>query len=45
MMDALSLSQDLAWPLALLVAWLAGEFFNQALRLPRISVYAVVGFV
>jgi Kef-type K+ transport system membrane component KefB len=45
MMDALSLSQDLAWPVALLVAWLAGEFFNQTLRLPRISVYAVVGFV
>lgn len=35
---------DLAWPLVLLLAWLAGEWAYRALRLPRICVYALVGF-
>ena len=36
---------DLAWPLALALAWMAGEFGQRWLRMPRISSYAIVGFV
>lgn len=36
---------DIAWPLALVLAWLAGEYGQRWLRLPRISSYAIVGFV
>jgi len=35
---------DLAWPLAIAFAWVLGEVAWRALRLPRISVYGVVGF-
>lgn len=35
---------DIAWPLALAVAWLAGEYGHRWLRLPRISSYGIVGF-
>jgi len=34
----------LAWPLAVAFAWLLGELVHQALGLPRISVYGLVGF-
>ena len=37
--------QDLAWPIAVLVAWVAGEYGHRWMRLPRISAYAVSGFV
>jgi Kef-type K+ transport system membrane component KefB len=36
---------DLAWPMVLAVAWVAGEFGHRWLRLPRISIYGIVGFV
>lgn len=36
--------RDLAWPLAIAVAWTAGEFGRGWLRLPRISAYGLVGF-
>lgn len=36
---------ELAWPAALLIAWLAGELGHRWLRLPRISSYGLVGFV
>jgi Kef-type K+ transport system membrane component KefB len=36
--------RDIAWPLALAVAWMAGEFGHRWLRLPRISSYGIVGF-
>jgi Kef-type K+ transport system membrane component KefB len=45
MIDFATLSSDLAWPVTILIAWLAGEYAYQRARLPRISVYAVVGFV
>ncbi|HVV68449.1 MAG TPA: cation:proton antiporter [Gammaproteobacteria bacterium] len=36
---------NLAWPLTLLLAWLAGEIGYRWMKLPRISIYAVVGFI
>lgn len=45
MIDLTLLQTDMAWPLTILVAWLAGEFGHQWVKLPRISTYAVVGFV
>ena len=36
---------ELGWPLAIAIAWLSGEFIHRWARLPRISVYGVVGFV
>lgn len=38
------LLRDIAWPLALAVAWVAGELGQRWLRLPRISSYGIVGF-
>ena len=35
---------DIAWPLALVIAWIAGELAQRWLRLPRISAYGIVGF-
>lgn len=35
---------DIAWPLVLLLAWLAGEWGYRAMHLPRISAYALIGF-
>ena len=36
---------QLAWPFALAVAWVAGEFGHRWTGLPRISIYGLVGFV
>lgn len=36
---------DLAWPLAVALAWVVGEFGHRWTRLPRISLYGIVGFV
>jgi Kef-type K+ transport system membrane component KefB len=36
---------DLIWPFALLIAWLFGELINRWTGLPRISAYAVIGFL
>lgn len=35
----------MAWPLALLLAWLAGEAISRWLLLPRVCGYALAGFV
>lgn len=35
---------DIAWPVALLLAWLIGEIGYSRARIPRISSYALVGF-
>lgn len=40
----LPFSPELAWPLALAIAWVAGEFGHRWTRLPRISLYGLVGF-
>jgi len=43
--DPLKLAADLAWPLAILIAWVAGELGRRWLRIPRISSYAIAGFL
>ena len=45
MTDLLVISDELAWPCAMLLAWLAGEFVHSWTNLPRISVYGLVGFL
>lgn len=45
MPDLLSILTSLAWPFAVAVAWLAGEFGQRWTGLPRVSFYALVGFV
>jgi len=45
MPDLQTLIADIAWPVTILLAWLTGELVYQRLRLPRISGYALVGFV
>jgi Kef-type K+ transport system membrane component KefB len=45
MPDLLSILTSLAWPFAIAVAWLAGEFGQRWTGLPRISFYGLVGFV
>ncbi|MFC0254312.1 cation:proton antiporter [Massilia consociata] len=44
MPDLLPILTSLAWPLALAIAWLAGEFGQRWTGLPRISFYGLVGF-
>ncbi|HEY0588067.1 MAG TPA: cation:proton antiporter [Pseudoduganella sp.] len=45
MTDLLVISDELAWPCTMLLAWLAGEFVHRGTNLPRISVYGLVGFL
>ncbi|HLP98810.1 MAG TPA: cation:proton antiporter [Sideroxyarcus sp.] len=45
MPDLLPIASNLAWPLALAAAWIAGELAHRWTGLPRISVYGIVGFV
>lgn len=45
MPDLLSILASLAWPFAVAVAWLAGEFGQRRTGLPRVSFYALVGFL
>ena len=45
MPDLLSILTSLAWPFAVAVAWLAGEFGQRWTGLPRVSFYALVGFI
>ena len=35
---------SLAWPLAIAIAWLAGEFGQRWTGLPRISFYGLISF-
>lgn len=44
MPDLQSVLTSLAWPLAMALAWLAGEFGQRWTGLPRISFYGLVGF-
>ena len=45
MPDLLSILTSLAWPFAIAVAWLAGEFGQRWTGLPRVSFYGLVGFI
>ncbi len=44
MPDLLTILTNLSWPVALCIAWLAGEFGKRWTGLPRISFYGIVGF-
>ncbi len=44
MPDLLTILTNLAWPVAICIAWLAGEFGKRWTGLPRISFYGLVGF-
>ncbi|MDB5934028.1 MAG: sodium:proton antiporter [Massilia sp.] len=45
MTDLLSILTSLAWPFAVAVAWLAGEFGQRWTGLPRVTFYGLVGFI
>lgn len=45
MPDLLTFLTGLSWPLAICLAWLAGEFGQRLTTLPRISFYGLVGFI
>ena len=45
MIELTTFLTEIAWPVTLLVAWLAGEIGHRWAKLPRISAYAVVGFI
>lgn len=45
MHEYLSLTTALAWPLALTLAWMAGELMFRWANLPRIAVYGLCGFL
>ncbi|WP_298626306.1 cation:proton antiporter [uncultured Legionella sp.] len=36
---------ELAWPITLLIAWFIGELAYRWARIPRISIYAITGFI
>jgi Kef-type K+ transport system membrane component KefB len=44
MQDFLAILTSLAWPCAITLAWLVGEFGQRWTGLPRISFYGLVGF-
>lgn len=45
MPEITSAASQLAWPVALAIAWLAGEFGHRWTGLPRISIYGIAGFL
>ncbi|WP_308600517.1 cation:proton antiporter [Massilia sp. Dwa41.01b] len=45
MPDYADLGLQLAWPLAMTLAWMAGELIYRWTALPRIAVYGLAGFV
>lgn len=45
MQDFLAILTSLAWPCAITLAWLVGEFGQRWTGLPRISFYGLVGFI
>ncbi|PQP01109.1 sodium:proton antiporter [Massilia phosphatilytica] len=45
MPEFLSILASLAWPFAITLAWLVGEFGQRWTGLPRISFYGLVGFI
>ena len=44
MIDLKTLISSMAWPTTIILAWLIGELGHRWFRLPRISIYAIVGF-
>lgn len=45
MPELLPIVADLAWPFALVIAWVAGEFGHRWTGLPRLSFYGLAGFL
>jgi Kef-type K+ transport system membrane component KefB len=45
MIDDIFLTYQLAWPLGLTLAWVVGEIVYRWTSMPRIAVYALVGFL
>jgi Kef-type K+ transport system membrane component KefB len=45
MNELISAAAQLAWPLALVVSWMAGELAHRWTGIPRISIYGLAGFV
>ncbi|HEX8786403.1 MAG TPA: cation:proton antiporter, partial [Telluria sp.] len=45
MQELLAILTSLAWPSAITIAWLAGEFGQRWTGLPRISFYGLAGFL
>lgn len=45
MQDLFPIASELAWPFALALAWVVGEFGHRWTGLPRVSLYGLVGFV
>lgn len=45
MLELIALARTMAWPITILIAWFAGEAGARFMKLPRISVYALTGFV
>ncbi|RJG01854.1 cation:proton antiporter [Noviherbaspirillum sedimenti] len=45
MLETLSIPYELAWPFAIAIGWVAGEFGHRWTGLPRISLYGLVGFL
>ncbi len=43
--ELISAAAQLAWPLALVVSWMAGELAHRWTGIPRISMYGVAGFL
>lgn len=43
--NLLSITPDVAWSFAVVLAWIAGEFGARWTGLPRISIYGLVGFI
>jgi Kef-type K+ transport system membrane component KefB len=44
MPDLLTILTDLSWPVAICIAWVAGEIGQRLTSLPKISFYGVTGF-
>lgn len=45
MPDLFQILTDLSWPVAICLAWLAGEYGQRWTGLPKISFYGIVGFM
>jgi len=45
MPELLTILTNLSWPVAICIAWLAGEFGHRLTGLPKISFYGMLGFV
>jgi len=43
--ELISAAAQLAWPLALVVSWMAGELAHRWTGIPRISIYGLAGFL